>query len=295
LGHPISDGPGWAILQIPVIWLHAYAVEGPVLITVVAWILRRRNVSAAFLYVSVLVLTPAMHLLMIEGSDLPALSATFLLLCLNIYDESSWACIVWTLVCGMVVTARINLIAVPIAIHLLRRDWKSRRAWQQSSGSIMIAIAFHLVFYSMSPAQYAPLYLITRAHLFLAHAVGLSVICTLLCVLLVLRYTAKTAWQMCVFIGFFLLLAHIPLAVGNLLYVHYQFAIWEGYEYISLCLVCLVGGVAATTFIQGDGNISFFLSRRDRTPEEALRRSLILSAKEFRNYLSAIYEQDCPK
>lgn len=252
LGGPISPGPGWIMLNIPAIKVHLYALQGPLLLALLAWMLRRRSAREAFLFVAVLLFCPAIHLLISNGSDLVALSAAFMLFGVSVYQQRSlFACIGWSVLLGFVATARINLIAVPVAMLCMRKDWKTARAWMETAIAVMTAACLHAAFYLHAPSEYAPFHLIAKGRMFLDAVPLLAVLLPLVLVVFVLWFKAETGAQMVGGLAIFLFIAHLPAAMGVLRLQQYRFAIWDGFEYISLCLVCASGAVACFAPSQG--------------------------------------------
>jgi hypothetical protein len=244
MGNPISDGPGWVILHIPMYSLRLYALETPALFALILLILRRRAHSSAFLFAAVLFLTPVVHMLVCDGSDLLALSAAIFLLCFTAYKTGAGSSALWIVLCGFVSTARVNLIVLPLAILFFRTDWRTARAWLTTIGSLVVALTLHIVFYRLSPDHYAPLHLVGKGGRFLADALPVAVLCALLLAVLLLRYKAANGGELALLVGLFLLLAHAPLAYGDLLWNRQHHLIWDGFEYVALCLVCLSAGAA---------------------------------------------------
>jgi hypothetical protein len=244
LGNPITPGPGWVMLNTPAVEVHAYPLQAPILIAIAAWLLWTIAPTAAVLFAAILALTPGLHLLIINGSDLPTLSAALLILCLTVYSRPLFGRVAWVILFGMVATARLNLIVLPIAVLALRRDWKTSRAWLETFSTLVIAATLHWLFYRVSPTQYTPLHILTKAHTYLTGVTPVLILCAIACIYLLLRYKAETSAQMAALLGLFLLLSHLPAAIGSLRYVHGDLAHWEGYEYLSVSILCLAGGVA---------------------------------------------------
>jgi hypothetical protein len=241
---PISDGPGWVILHMPMYSLRMDSFEAPTLFAFLAWILRRRSDSSAFLFAATLFCSPIVHMAVSEGSDLPALSGAIFLLCLTTYKRAAWSTALWIVLCGLIITARINLIVLPIAMLCFRTDWRTARAWIETVGSVLLALTLHIVFYLVAPTLYAPLHLVGKGDRYLSLAIPVLALCALLLILLIVRCKAESAAKMAVLIGIFLLLTHIPLAFGALIWATQHGTFWEGFEYLNLCLVCLIGGSA---------------------------------------------------
>lgn len=245
LGNPISAGPGWAILDIPASALHLYALQTPILLAGFAYFLYRRSREAGLLFSGVLAATPVLHEITAVGLDLALLSGALSLMVYSMREkESSPRSAMWAFLGGLVWTARINMIVVPVALQWMRFGVFSRRRLGVTAASLALAIGLHGAFYFAHPSQYMPIHLLGKTKIYLGLVPVLAPLLTAAGVAFVLRFRAKNSSQLFAGLAIMLLFMHLPLAIGCLKSAGYDFARWEGFEYISVSLVPAAAALA---------------------------------------------------
>lgn len=168
-GAPISPGPGWILLNSPLLLGGLITILTPIYLFFSGLILASLyKATYAFIYI-ILVLASLNFLQMsIIGHDLPAiiLALVGLTLALNFYYKDNIYFIVIAILVGIVATARVPFVIFPIALSICLVKIDYIRAKVFLIISVGVTVTIHIIFWVWAYDQgvfYQPLHVIGRA------------------------------------------------------------------------------------------------------------------------------------
>jgi len=239
-GVPISPGPGWILINSPFALLKIYWLLTPFYAALAVWVFRllrggRRETNLALL---LLCSSLIFWELLVTGHDLIAIGFSFVIfvsLTHRLAQTSSGGypfllCVAAAL--GVFATSRIVFIGAPFLLAAFLWKFNRRKATILLAVSVSIAAALHGYFYAINDV-YQPFHLFERGQSNVGGLLTLfGLAATAAAVWAVFRSLENTieSWT----ISFFICLA-IPLAtiaLGELRSTGFQWALWEGANYL---------------------------------------------------------------
>jgi len=253
-GIPISAGPGWALLNLPLANSHSYWAMGPLYI-LIAVLIHARLAGTALPEAVVLCLlasSPLFWELLVTGHDIVPLGFALAALVMAGWKiaqdrtDGGFLPLLFGALMGAVATSRVVFAPLPLMMALLA--WKQNRKFALLAGSVglICCAALHGYFFWTSE-RYQPLHLFLRGNRSVGgDLIGLGLIGETIAVVWVFLRTDNRlgSWLF----GAWLCLA-IPLgliALGELRAVGGQFSLWEGANYIFPCVPCYLFFAAET-------------------------------------------------
>lgn len=242
-GAPISPGPGWILLNSPFVlfdiyWLFpAFHILSAVIVTqFLSGTYRESNLALLILPTSLIFWE-----LLVTGHDLIPLGFSFVtIIVLTYYLRNSSSVITISLLVatailtGIIATSRIVFIFIPPLLSLF--IWKSskKNAVFYLFTSMLVSAMLHLYFYITSDF-YQPLHLLSRGQT----NVGISLSFIGLAATIIAVYGAYQHLQNSIesWMVYFFICISIPLATiafGELSTIGFQFALWEGANYLAV-------------------------------------------------------------
>lgn len=249
-GAPISPGPGWILLNAPLTISGLYFLITPVYLTLTvllfrSWVMDKVRAATAM---ALILSSPIIWELMTNGHDLVALGCSLALLpllCFRFSDHMNAKLVMLALLVGLVATARIVLLPLPLLLAAFL--WKKNRAAAMLIGGLGLttAVGLHTIFYMLSD-PYSPLHLLGRGR----SNVGFPLIAGGAVATLGLGLAALVMYKpkfesMFFWYGLCLLLPFSVIPFGEFQAVGWNIARWEGANYLvpaipsivfSLCL-----------------------------------------------------------
>ncbi len=251
MGNPISTGPGLVILLWPFLSFSRYFLITPVVLVGIGYVLFRISGSfcRANLFMALCLSSLAFWETMVVGSDMFAIGGLCVLCLVLIYYkiESNIAyTILGILMLALCATSRIIfLYLVPLVGLFL---WKRRPSLGLVVGgfSLLGALLIHVGFYLWDPPNYTPLHLLAKGGGLLPNYLKAGLLLASLAVawLTFSKVTDNlTSWLLFLWIGLVTPLAFV--ASGDLwVHRHFDFALWEGANYLILPFPALVAYIA---------------------------------------------------
>lgn len=248
---PISPGPGWIVLLMPLTLSGAVMLVTPFVAAMTAAALFVRSSLAAGVFMALLLMQPNFLSQTTVGHDLFAIPIAFSALCL--LGESSIGdlrlIVPLAVVAASFATSRLPMIVLVLflCVGLYRRHRRSGVIFAVIS--IPLTAVWHVAFYLWARSDhtyYQPLHLLGRAastgtEFPLIGLLGGLVVC--LWAALRMRGLASD-WMLAG--ALFLVLSFVPEAIGELVALHGNFAAWEGANYLSFGDSLLVAYLALT-------------------------------------------------
>jgi len=252
-GALISPGPGWILLNLP------FSLSGMITLLIPTYFMLAGVMiakwSKAYAFVFVLLLIASLNFLQmsITGHDLPAttLALVSLTLALHCYYTSNARFIIIAILTGLIATARVPFIIIPIALSICLISFNRRRAMQFALLSTGVALAMHLIFYFWAKQQglfYQPMHLFGRASasgspIFLCFG-ALTWVAFCWCAW---RRLTNTPASWLIFLWVILSIPFIFVGLGELLreglFSLRTWAAWEGKGYVLFTLPLLLAGL----------------------------------------------------
>ena len=252
-GSFISPGPGWMLLNAPFLLTGLIAVLTPTYLLIAGSMIAKRQRAFTFMFIVLLGLCLCFLQLSIACSDLPAISLAFVALTVALHRHytNKFLFFIIATVTGLVATARIPFIIMPIALSICLNTFDRHRAMQFAVISTGLATSIHAVFFVWANQQgmfYQPLHVLIRA--FQGGSTVLVCIGALAWTASVLfmkrRLTVRPSswliflWSI-VFVPFFF------VGVGELLrdglFSPRVWAAWEGKNYVMFTIPLLIAGL----------------------------------------------------
>ncbi|MCP5449815.1 MAG: hypothetical protein H6972_04500 [Gammaproteobacteria bacterium] len=168
-GAPISPGPGWILLNSPLLLGGLITILTPIYLFFSGFMLAKLcKATHAFIYILLTLVSLNFLQMSIIGHDLPAiiLALVGLTLALNLYYKDNIYFIIIAVLIGLVATARVPFVIFPIALSicLVKIDYFRARVFLILSVGITVTV--HLIFWIWVYSQgvfYQPLHVIGRA------------------------------------------------------------------------------------------------------------------------------------
>lgn len=168
-GAPISPGPGWILLNSPLLLGGLITILTPIYLFFSGFMLAKIcKATHALIYILLTLLSLNFLQMSIIGHDLPAiiLALVGLTLALNFYYKDDIYFIIIAVLVGLVATARVPFIIFPVALSscLVKIDYFRARVFLILSVGITVTV--HLIFWIWAYSQgvfYQPLHVIGRA------------------------------------------------------------------------------------------------------------------------------------
>lgn len=237
LNNPISPGPGWVILFLPVTVLGIYPLVIPGCVFGIAYLIYRltESVTKSNLFLWLLFSSPLFWETTFQGSDLLPLGCGFVLGSLLLYflwGKNIYWDFAISLFIAFMLTSRIILAGY---VFIWACFLKQRLRFGAVVG--LLVIASHGLFWVWNPSLYSPLHVIDKGqtiftvyHLIAALLIsGIAVVYALLNLQTTLESWLYALW-MCIFVPLGL------VSLAQLRAVHYDFARWEGATYQMIAI-----------------------------------------------------------
>jgi hypothetical protein len=248
-GAPISPGPGWILLNSPFVLFGIYWLFPT--FHILAAVIATQFLSGSYREINLALLILPTSLifweLLVTGHDLIPLGFSFVtVIVLTYYLRNSSSVITISLLAatailtGIIATSRIVFIFIPPLLALF--IWKSskKNAVFYLLTSMLVSSTLHLYFYTTSDF-YQPLHLLSRGQT----NVGANLSFIGLAATVIAAYAAYQHQQNTIeswMVSFFICIS-IPLtaiAFGELSTIGFQFASWEGANYLAVPAPLLV-------------------------------------------------------
>ena len=233
---PISPGPGWVLLNSPLVYLNCFYLITPLylaLLLFVLWKSKESNnlMNEVFIFIA---LGAVFWELLLNGHDIPALSFSFFILTylfLRKVDKiADWKFILLSILLGFVCTSRVVFMVFPFIWLFIGWKQNQRNSLLAFVISIVVASGLHLVFYQQSP-NYQPFHLLGKAELILGKY--LLVVFALVFIFGMFKFlvTSKIR-QSIIRIALVLSAILVPISYADWVRVDFDFSLWEGANYV---------------------------------------------------------------
>ncbi|MBM4286296.1 MAG: hypothetical protein FJ128_13785 [Deltaproteobacteria bacterium] len=252
-GAPISPGPGWILLNLPFSLSGMIALLIPIYFMIAGVMVAKWGKAYVFIFVMLLMASLNFLQMSITGHDLPAttLALVSLTLGLHCYYRSNGWFIVIAILTGLIATARMPFIIIPMALSICLITINPLRAMQFALISIGVALSIHLIFFVWAKKIglfYQPMHVFGRAS-----ASGSTIfLCSgaLTCVTFywfVWRRLTNSPASWLIFLWVILSTPFIFVGLGELLreglFSFKTWAVWEGKNYVLFTLPLLLAGL----------------------------------------------------
>jgi len=252
-GAPVSPGPGWIILNAPFALLHIYWLMNTVYI-IAAIIISRYylekclpgNIVLVFLSVTLIFWE-----LLVTGHDMFAMGFSFCMLTLSVWSEnretapSASRIFLTGAVAGVISTARVVFLGVPMLLAVFLSKRHKRHAWIFLLTSLTVAGLLHGYFYAIN-TTYPPFHLFSTGKSMAGggwSVIGLLMTALTVCIAYKRLDVSSGSWMMSVFICMAVPLSAVSLA--QLGQTGWRFALWEGANYLAPAIPLLLFAKAA--------------------------------------------------
>ena len=256
IGAPISAGPGWIVLLMPLTLSGCEVLINPLCAAACAFLISRRSRFGAGVFVLLLLLQPNYLGRSTAGHDLYAIPIAFAVLCLLAEEamDRVWMVSLLAVIASAFATSRLPMI-VPVVILCLGLFRRKRRTAALFALIVLpLSILWHATFYLWARKDgifYQPMHLVNRANWSGGWftAIGLAGACGV-CAWVLFRMTGDVREWM---LGgtMFLVAAFVPVAVGELVMIGFQFGSWEGGSYLCFGMSLLIAVLALSTVAGG--------------------------------------------
>ncbi|MBU1637284.1 hypothetical protein KKC97_06410 [bacterium] len=237
-----AAGPGWIILASPLAASGLYVLLNPLIIALTASLLVyiRRSIFAGVVFLLLLMSSLAFWELTVVGSDMISIGCLILMATIAVYfgwQRGGVAKILSAILLGFVATSRaVFFYLVPLLAAFQRKSKPANTfSFLLISGGVLVIL--HLGFYLWTPSWYLPLHVFWKGEALLGRSIYLAA--GLIC-LLIFFIVAKQAgrdlpsWILNSWITIFLGMTFA--ALGDLWSSSFQFAQWEGANYLGIAL-----------------------------------------------------------
>jgi hypothetical protein len=250
LNNPQSSGPGWPLIALPFAVTGAYPLFFPSLLACLGLALKRR--TGGWRTGNLFLLLASTGLIFWEltavGSDMIPWGCAAALALLLVEGFSRRGPIHWfwlAVLLGCLATGRIVFLPFPLLSGLFLWQRGARKeALAITIGSMAVALVLHLGFYFWTGGNYPPLHLISKGSSrldVLPLWVLAMVIAAGCCLPFSVYHLAKGGvdrWMLAAWVAIGLPLALISFA--DLAWKHFDFALWEGANYMGPALPFLL-------------------------------------------------------
>ena len=180
-GNPLSPGPGWGALWIPINLLGGYHFINPIMLCAAALTLKRYSKNgrrSANIFLLLILSSLAVWEMSTTGSDLFALGLCFL--CLPLWLEQAekrhWI-ILLALLLGMVSTARIVFAFIPFLVGFVLWKNSKQKGVLVALTSFSVCVVWHAVFYYWSGGEYPPYHVLSKGERIMTPNMQILTIC----------------------------------------------------------------------------------------------------------------------
>jgi hypothetical protein len=253
-GNIPSAGPGELLLYAPFVYLGIYQFGLPIILVVVAIMLRLSFSSWVAPNIFLLLLSSAVVFweLAAIGNDLFFVGAIILLSALLVSRDGSegWLAFgVASVLCGLAATARVVLLFVPLVFGFGLRKRSKTKALAFSLISLFLALFLHALFKLMTPGRYQPLHLLAKVgKIFDARIMALLILACLCVVWAAFHYSKNRGIELVYALAVALGVPLFFTALGELIKVsHWDLALWEGANYSSPAAI--LAGAAIAVYV----------------------------------------------
>ncbi len=250
---PISSGPGWVLLNLPLANPTLYWLLSPfyILLAVFAFSWAMHSARPAAFALCLLSSSLLFWELLTTGQDLVAVGFAFAILTLATWQlcrtpRPSWPLVILTgVLAGLVATSRFPFAGFPMLLALLA--WKNNRTTSLliAGAGMLTVVGLHAGFYATSNL-YQPFHLFTRGGKNIGiDLIGLGLLAETFALIFAYRGADSrvSSWLhgtwLCLFIPLLL------IAFGELRTVAWSFAHWEGANYLFPCIPLYLFYIAA--------------------------------------------------
>lgn len=243
-GEATSPGPAWVIINIPFSTTGLYRLLSPFYILAAALLFKRYTSSWEMSALALIALSVSMHFweLLVTGHDLVAVGFALVAITLAVrsvvLDKRTAVLkqVVIAVLLGILSTSRVVFLFFPIPLGILAYRSNQRRAFLLTCVSVLTAVLFHLLFYYTSDF-YQPFHLFGKGSGLLPY--WIMVVALLLTgislIWLYARIHNSIAGWLCA-AWFPLSIPMAFLALGDLQTRGWNFALWEGANYLMPCI-----------------------------------------------------------
>lgn len=239
-GAPISPGPGWVLLNLPIASHALFWLITPLYALIALLVWRKANLPAAGVGISLLLLSGSLLFwdLLVTGHDIPAMG--FMLVILTVMANQYLNCrqVRWQyfmalgLLCGFFATSRVVFFGMPILLGGFIWKWNKTAGLVFALTGMLVTSGLHLAFLLTSDV-YQPLHLFQRGESQMG--VGLMVLGLLAAALIYgLAYwgltRSVTSWLAS--LGFVIGVPLAFVAFGELRAGNWELSLWEGANYL---------------------------------------------------------------
>lgn len=236
---PISPGPGWVIVNSPFTFFDLYFLFTPIYLFISLIVIKKyygnfsTNLFLLYTFITAVVLE-----LFYNGHDILPFSLSFLIISILIYNTlicktSILKSVLLGMLLGVIATSRITFIFTPLLFYFLLRKYNKINALFLFLSSLIVFLGFNVYYYTINQ-NYQPLHLINKANGLLSNPIILALLTFLLVLLYLLKHKFlffyhNIDWYMKIGLVFSIVL--LPLAIGDLLRLNFNFKLWEGANY----------------------------------------------------------------
>ena len=261
-GIPISPGPGWVLLNLPLANSQWYWLISPGYIVLALLVFSKLSASARQSAFVLCLLSSSLLFweLLTTGSDLVAVGFALAALTVATWKLSQNPTpglagpIAVGVLAGMVATSRVVFAAFPLLLALFA--WKSsRKASLLVAGLGVLTVAGLHAYFFCSSDNYQPFHLFGRGRSNVGYDfIALGLVAEVLAVTYAYRHTNRRGAEwlcgvwLCLFVPLFL------ISIGELRAVSWNFARWEGANYLFPCIPAYLFYVATTVFEPQNSN-----------------------------------------
>lgn len=252
-GAPISPGPGWILLNALLTVNGLIPLLMPAYFTVANIFVAKSGKQSAFVFSLMLILSLNFIQFSAVGHDLPAVSLAFvaLTLALNLYYANRKIFLLIAVLTGLIATARIPLIVVPLAMGVCLTTINRTKGLQFFGVSTFIAILTHAVFYIWSVSEdrfYQPMHVFGRASSSVPiELLGFGGFVWVVLIVALRKRLTKSVSSWLVFMWFLLAVPFIGIGLAELvrdnIFSLESWARWEGKGYVMFTLPLLIAGL----------------------------------------------------
>lgn len=244
-GVPISAGPGWILLNMPFTATGLYYLLTPTYLGIMIAMIGRiyhQNILANLFLIS-LFTSLSFWELTVTGHDMVALACSFIVLVIlaDRYSHSTGAAILIGVLSGLVATSRIVFLVLPPFLAFLVTRRNKKEGIIIGIVGLITALALHAGFYLSSSEWYQPLHLFSRADRNMgAGLMAAALIVSTLCGIAAIKSAQNTFESWVRWLSLCMAAPLFFISLAELISVGWNFARWEGANYLFLAAPMLV-------------------------------------------------------
>jgi len=263
LGNPISPGPGWALISLPFVAFHIYALFTPASLLLGGLIIKQYSgeYAKANLFLLFWMSSLIFWEISVVGSDMVALGIFFvvaILLSHRIILKTSLEFYLVAILTGLLITSRINFFYLGILLGVFIGKQNIRQGILFGVISTATGFLLHGLFMLMTDGFYSPLHLILLPKPFINSTV--LIIGVILCAItgvLTLIYLKPTILSWLFWGWICILMPALIMSLAELFFLKFDFAIWEGANYLFVASpIYLVGYILSAPQIHQNKPVS---------------------------------------